>query len=157
MKKIGERLFVSAGAACRAGDDEWAVVHACKDPCHRNAVGYKGNLSKDHENYLILEKASDLYLNIIDPPVPMFPPELFSAFFSFGKRHWDAKKSLLIHCNQGESRAPSLGLLFIAKYLQLVRNDSYEVAREDFLKIYPAYNPGKGLKKYLTDNWAALI
>ena len=35
-------------------------------------------------------------------------------FLEFSNKHWRQGKKLLIHCNQGESRAPSLALLFVA-------------------------------------------
>jgi predicted protein tyrosine phosphatase len=65
----------------------------------------------------VLEREYDLYLNIIDPPVPLFKPPLFSSFLVFADKHWRSGKKLLIHCNQGESRAPSLALLFLEKKL----------------------------------------
>ena len=91
--------------SCRSGDNEWAIVHACKSPCHQNAVGYSGSLKNTHPNYLVLEKETDLFLNMIDPPIPLFMLPLFTSFLRFADNNWRAGKKLLIHCNQGESRA----------------------------------------------------
>ena len=156
MQKVHKRILVANEMSCRNGDAEMAVVHACKSPCHQQAVGYKGSLSKDHPNYLCLRHENDLFLNIIDPPVPLFPNELFSTFLPFAREMWDSGKTLLIHCNQGESRAPSLALIFLAKHLRSVSNDSYASARSDFIKIFPRYLPGRGIEKYLTTNWDLL-
>src|SRR5262245_26879778 len=60
----------------------WAgIVHACKYPCHAHAVGYgydsKVQLLKTHPEYLSATQPGNLYLNIIDPPVPLFQVEVF--------------------------------------------------------------------------------
>lgn len=156
MQEIHERIFVANDVSCKCGDSSLAVVHACKSPCHQGAVGYRGNLPSSHPNYLILEDDNNLYLNIIDPPVPLFLPPLFSNFMRFSDQHWKSGKSLLIHCNQGESRAPSLALLFLSKGLSVIDNSSYASARMDFEKIYPRYVPGKGIETYFAQNWTTL-
>jgi hypothetical protein len=86
MIEISDRLYVGNEYDCREGDDEWAIVHACKSPCHQRAVGYRGKLRSSHPNYLVLEEENDLYLNIIDPPVPLFMPPLFTSFLKFAGR-----------------------------------------------------------------------
>lgn len=156
MYNVHERVYVADETACRIGDYETAVVHACKSPCHQRAVGYRGNLPKTHPNYLYLRKDNDLYLNVIDPPIPLFPDDLFATFFSFAREILDSGRKLVIHCNKGESRAPSFSLLLLAKHLNVISNESYDSARKDFLRIFPDYIPGKGIEKYLTENWKKL-
>ena len=114
MLEIHERVIGTNDQSCTNGNSNLAVVHACKSPCHQHSVGYRGKLANTHPNYLGLEKENDLFLNIIDPAVPLFMPPLFTAFLEFSNKHWRQGKKLLIHCNQGESRAPSLALLFVA-------------------------------------------
>jgi hypothetical protein len=156
MQEIRERVFVSSEIACRSGSGSIAVVHACKSPCHQRGVGYTGNLPKTHTNYLTLVRGNDLFLNIIDPPIPLFPDELFAVFLSFAREKWDAGLQLLIHCNRGESRAPSLGLVFLAKHVRAVPNRSYAEARREFVKRFSNYAPGKGIETYLTTKWQDL-
>lgn len=156
MQEIYERVWVANDQACRSGAGEWAVVHACKSPCHQRAVGYQGSLPGTHANYLVLSNGQDLFLNLIDPPKPLFMPASFDAFLSFSDREWLAGRKLLIHCNQGESRAPSLALLFLAKRRRALNNNSYPAARLDFEKLYPGYKPGLGIQTYLTQKWHEL-
>jgi len=156
MHEVYERLFVSNDLSCQNGNEELVVVHACKSPCHQREVGYSGSLPKTHPNYLVKEDEFNLYLNIIDPPVPLFMPPLFTSFLAFTKRHWSEGKNILIHCNQGESRAPSLALLFMAKCSSALNNESYQTAKVEFELIYPGYNPGKGIQKYFSTNWGVL-
>jgi hypothetical protein len=153
MIEIRKRLFIGDEDDCRYGDDDWGVVHACKHPCHQRAVGYRGKLSSTHPYYLVFERENDLFLNMIDPPRPIFMPQTFTSFLEFTSTQWEAGKNILIHCNEGESRAPTLALIFMAKHLKELPDSSYLEAREEFEKLYPAYRPGNGIQIYLTGNW----
>jgi hypothetical protein len=153
MDSVQERIFVGTDLECREGDAAWAIVHACKSPCHQRAVGYRGSLSPSHPNYLVLEKPGDLFLNIIDPPQPLFMPPLFTSFLGFASRHWDAGRSLLIHCNLGESRAPSLAMLFMAKHTHTIDGSSFDSAAAEFRQIFTRYTPGLGIQAYLRKHW----
>ena len=154
MIKVHNGLYVGKEADCRVGDHEWAVVHACKSPCHQRAVGYRRNLSQNHPNYLALERGTDLYLNLIDPPKPLFMAPSFNSFLAFSRVQLEEGRKILIHCNQGESRAPSLALLLLAKLVSQISNESYEAARAEFEALFNGYNPGRGIQKYLADNWS---
>ena len=60
-------------------------------------------------------------------------------------------EKVLIHCNQGISRSPSIGLLYLA-VKGIIKNENYNIAKEDFIKIYPKYEPS-GIKEFLEINW----
>ena len=156
MNLVHERLYVGAEVDCRKAQEGWAVIHACKSPCHQTAVGYRGSLDKSHANYLILEKDRDLYMNLIDPPVPLFKLESFRHFLEFGSRHWSEGMNILIHCNKGESRAPSLALLLLAKRLGVIDAQSYDDARTQFVEAFHGYSPGQGICTFLQDHWGEL-
>jgi hypothetical protein len=93
VQEIYERVIVTNDLSCTNGNENLAVVHACKSPCHQDAVGSRRKLSNTHPNYLVLEKENDLFLNIIDPPVPLFMPPLFTAFLEFANKHWGMEKN----------------------------------------------------------------
>lgn len=135
--------------------DAVAVVHACKDPCHRRALGYSGrSLPVNHPHYLVYETAQHLFLNLIDPPQPLFMMPSFEAFFRFVDRHI-TERTVVIHCNQGESRAPSLALLYGAKRTDRFPKGTYEEARLAFSAEYP-YQPGTGIQRWLSQHWEEL-
>ena len=134
----------------------WSVVHACKHPCHRYAVGYSGNLSSNHRFYLIFRRVDHLVLNLLDMAQldDRFMRPIIMAFYSFMDEMEGQK--ILIHCNRGESRAPSLAILYLAKHLKKISNESFDAAKQSFMQVYPLYNPGRGFNKYLNQYWESL-
>lgn len=159
--RLTSALWIGALDSCpscsaKNGKTAPAVVHACKDPCHRRAAGYpKGHLAPDHPHYLFLEREKNLYLNLVDSPLPLFRVESFDAFFRFMDREI-AGGPVLIHCNRGESRAPSLAMVYMALRLALIPSDSHAAAADAFRRLYPAYCPGKGIEIFLKENWRML-
>lgn len=159
MIEVDKNLFVSDENSCFYEDrSDWVVVHACKHPCHLNGVGYQGNLHSGHPNYLVLEKENHLFLNMVDMARQLshtFTKPIINAALNFIERNIKEKK-VLIHCNKGESRSPALALLFLAKKKSVLSNDSYCKAKEEFTKLYPGYNPGRGVEIYLNKYWREL-
>jgi len=137
-----------------------AIVHACKYPCHAAAVGYDGEhatkkITPDHPEYVWAERPGNLFLNMIDPPQPLFRVETFTRAAAFIGQARPGGPTL-VHCNQGRSRAPSLVLVFLARAGRLPR-DSFGAAREAFVALYPAYEPGLGLVTFLTERWREVL
>ena len=160
MIEVHPRLFVGDQSTCTRGFNSFAVVHACKSPCHQQAVGYRVALPHDDRYYLALEDVYDLYLNLIDPPTPLFRVESFRHFRDFATSTYvDGQQRLLIHCNRGESRAPCLAMLFMAKDLHVLPDDSYEAAVEAFAPVaatLPRYQPGQGIAQFMAEHWDEL-
>ena len=90
---------------------DWFVVHACKEPYHRMLLGYKGRSApKEHSEYLIGIRENRLFLNIIDADNPNYiPKEIIDAAIDFIESSLSSGSKCLVHCNQGESRSPSIG------------------------------------------------
>jgi len=156
LTMVADRLSFGGEDQCvHTQDGSLAVVHACKEPCHRRSVGYTTRtIPRDHPHYLVFERGHHLYLNLIDPDQPLFMMPSFHAFIGFVDREI-AERPVLIHCNQGESRAPSLALLYMAKRLRLLPNDSYESAAKAF-RVQFRYSPSRGIQIWLTNNWDAI-
>ena len=151
MRQVHPLVFVGDDADCRIASSRLAVVHACKFPCHQRAIHPRG---VTEDNWLVFETGFDLYLNIIDPESPLFVPETFHRFLDFAQRQHDTGRRLLVHCNRGESRSPSLAMLFLAKRLVAISNESHEAASTEFARLYPAYSPNSGIRQYLTEHWS---
>lgn len=153
-------LAIGSLEDCRRATAEWSVVHACKFPCHH---GRCGQPKRGERHFFSDETPGELFLNIIDPPTPLFSIEVFDAFLGFARREWLSGKKLLIHCNKGHSRAPSLALLFAAKVLRTISNRSFDDAWDEFSNLYPtptslsdvwqSYEPGTGIEEWLRLHW----
>jgi len=156
MIEVHPHLFVGTETDCFYDErKDWAVIHACKSPCHQRKLGYRGSLPQDHPNYLIYEENNHLFLNIIDPLTPLFKPQLFMRSLDFIECHIQERK-VLVHCNNGLSRAPSIALLFLAKRARKISNGSFEEAVSDFRRFYPCYRPSKGIALYFLQNWRVM-
>lgn len=145
ITEIGNNLFVSDIEGC-GSNSEYATVHACKHPCYQNVVG---KVDKRNPNYLYFKTNEDIYLNMIDADYEYFSFELIFAALLFITKNIKNKK-VLIHCNEGISRSPSLGMLY------LFRNKckSFLEAQTEFMKLYPQYNPSFGIQYFLKNNWS---
>lgn len=142
---------------CVRGQSGWRIVHACKEPYHRQALSYSGRAAPStHPEYLLVyrDDRRRLILNLVDAPDPrFFSPVIFDAALEFIREGLDAGDRVLVHCNEGESRGPSIGLLYLAAVAKAIPCDSLEAAEEAFRALYPAYLPGKGVRGFLAQNW----
>ena len=137
-------------------NDEWAVVHATQT-VHYKLFGWNRTTNKPdtkHSNYIYYENENKLSLNWVDGGAHLYKwsgNETFIKILDFIDK-WIDKKYILVHCDQGYSRSPSLCLLYLAKRAKLINNNSFDEARDEFIKIYPQYNPS-GIADYIRKNW----
>lgn len=158
MEEVAQNLYVGDDADCQRAPGDWAVVHACKHDCHQKAVGYSGSLDQSHPEYLVAQRETDLYLNIVDMDRQLkheYTEPIVSAALNFIGKHRDAKETL-VHCNQGRSRSPALAMLYLAKRANSLPDSDYNSAKQAFLKLYSPYQPGRGVELYLREYWQQL-
>ena len=77
MKEVFPNLFVGSQTDYESNlnlFDDWCVVHACKEPYHRNVLGYTGRgTPKDSPHYLFFyDEKHHLILNMVDTDDPRF-------------------------------------------------------------------------------------
>ncbi len=129
-----------------------SIVHACKFPCHRSTLGYKSAPLKDDPEYLTAQRGRHLFLNLIDAPDPAYiPDELIFKALAFIALEIAEDRDVICHCNLGQSRAPGLALLYLARSEDLFA--AYDEAKTRFRDRYPAFDPGKGVDAYLREHW----
>lgn len=133
----------------------WCVIHACKEPYHRQALGYTGRAApKDHPEYLIARRGNRLILNLVDAPDPAYiPREIIDTALEYIDTSLRAGNRILVHCNEGRSRSPGIGLLYLAKYTDRLPGDDFIQAEVVFRSIYPPYSPKQGIRRYMMANW----
>lgn len=135
--------------------DGWSVVHACKEPYHRQLLGYTGRgAPKDHPEYLVARRDHRLYLNLVDADNPDYiPKEIIDQSMEFIQSQLAIGRPVLVHCNQGESRSPSIALLYLAANTNKLPTASLMEAEEAFLKLYPYYRPAPGMRGFVNRYW----
>jgi len=134
---------------------KWWTIHACKDPYHRTLLGYTSHAApKDHPEYLSARREKRLFLNIVDAHDPDYiPKEAIDKALAFIAEGLQAGEKVLVHCNQGESRSPSIGLLYLAGSAGVISKATLAEAEEDFRRRYPPYNPNPGMRGFLERHW----
>jgi len=137
------------------GQDGWAVVHACKEPYHRQLLGYTGRgAPKDHPEYFYAERRNRLYLNLVDAPDPAYiPKEIIDKAIAFIYEKLSEGLKVLVHCNQGESRSPGIGFLYLLRHTDTLPKTTLEEALDAFWRIYPAFHPSRGISGFIDGHW----
>ncbi len=162
MKEIYNNLYVGNQDDYEEyvkNQSDWAVVHACKEPYHRQALGYTGRAAlKTHPEYLIAKRDNRLILNLIDVDNSNFiPKEIIDEAIKFIHQSLSDSKKVLVHCNQGQSRSPSIGMLYLALYTNIFSSKDFNKVESEFRKIYPLYSPAKGIRDFISKNWNTYI
>lgn len=143
MVEVNPRLWVG-------GDDDVGpavvnglkLLHCAKNPWHLRAVGYLGSLKPDHPDYLfkVSPHFEELALNLVDAPFE--PPEkLVDAALIWLDSVLLRGERVLVHCNQGESRGPTIAYLWLHSRRGWVL--------EEFRFVYPRFNPREGMRKLI--------
>ncbi len=109
-------------------------------------MGYAGTYAHPGADYFAADRGQDMYLNLIDSPDPAYiAPEAVRAGVDFIGRQLDAGRTVVVHCDQGKSRAPSIALLYLA---------GQGMTLADFERLMPEYHPGLGMRLFVARHWA---
>lgn len=159
MKEVRPNLWVGNQADYEQIKDQpdWWVVQACKEPYHREAVGYTGKgAPPESPEYLFAERDQRLILNLVDADTPKFIPHpAIVVAAGFIKDNLNLNRKILVHCNQGRSRAPGVTLAYLRRAGEMPW--SYDDAATLFVLDYPEFFPSAGIDGYLRQNWDALL
>lgn len=138
---------------------DWCVVQACKEPYHREALGYSGRglADKDNHEYLFAYRSEGktrrLILNMVDAPkAGFFADKMIDEAINFINTGLTIS-DVLVHCNQGLSRSPSLAMLYLRRMTDELADMDFEAAEDVFRGLYPQYDPGKGIREYVKQHW----
>ena len=142
-------------------ESNWAVLHCCKHPFHCQFVGYRGNLPSTHPDYALKRIKNEMALNLVDMDrfsenYLSFNRDMFTTAFSFLYEYRLQGYKILIHCNQGESRAPTIGLLYIAR-LGTFEYADFDTSVQKLRKMYPAYMPKRNIFLTVKSLWRDFV
>ena len=158
MIQIGNtNIYVGNKADSRLrSDPAWAVVNTAKT-VHVEVKGWSNAPPQDHPDYLAFEDGQFLSFNWVDGASRMYDwsgPEAFIRALDFIDKWYD-NKNVLISCDLGQSRSPTIALLYLAKRLHLIPCDSFANARAEFQILYPRYTPS-GIAQFVSDHWSEI-
>ena len=108
-------------------------------------------------DYLAFEEGQFLSFNWVDYAARMYEwsgPEAFIRALDFIDK-WYESKNILISCDLGHSRSPTVALLYLSKRLRVIPDDSFASAHVAFQAIYPGYAPA-GIADYVAAHWAGI-
>ncbi len=136
------------------GQVGWFFIHACKEPYHRQALGYTGRAAaKTHPEYLIALRNGRLILNLVDVDDPSYiSPEIIDAALEAIRDNIQQRR-ILLHCNQGQSRSPGIALLYLLRHTDRLAPTDMAAAIAAFHTIYPPFAPARGMAEYIRLNW----
>ncbi len=160
MQELAPKLFVGNQADFDQLDQfgtQWSVVFAARDPWHRKLLGYTGRgCPSDHPEYLMARRGNRLYLNLFDGDDPKYVNRtMIDAAVAFIHQQRaelsapDKAEAVLVCCNQGGSRAPTIALLALAREYP----EGFDDAVAKFTEAYPLYNPAKGMREFARIHW----
>ena len=133
---------------------DWAVVNAAKT-VHCEIMGWDNRPPRDHPNYLSYEDGQLLSFNWVDGEARLYA---LSGAAEFNRAldfidQWRDTKKVLITCDKGESRSPTVALLYLAKRLDKISDKSFAHARIDFEALYPENAPS-GIADFVSAHWS---
>jgi hypothetical protein len=168
MIEIADKLFVGTVGEIGATDDEFKIVNVAHT--YHYAL-HQWRLKEDHKSdpcYVVHEDPRMLSINWIDSQARFFDyngegVKTFHKILNFIQKFRGPFK-VLIACNKGESRAPSVGLVYLAKRTDvlLAKDEQFEysipyvLSRGRFMTLYPNYLPGAGMTDFLINHWEEL-
>lgn len=142
-------------------ESNWAILHCCKNPFHCQSVGYRGNLSPAHPDYALKRCGNEMALNLVDMDrfsenYLGFNRNMFATAFSFLDEYRLQGHKVLIHCNQGESRAPTIGLLYVARLGAFDYTD-FDTSVKRLREMYPMYIPKRNIFLTVKSLWRDFV
>ena len=159
MIQIGNtNIYVGTKADSRLrSDPAWAVVNTAKT-VHVEAKGWSNAPPRDHPDYLAFEDGQFISFNWVDGASRMYDwsgPAAFVRALDFIDK-WYESKNILINCDLGQSRSPTVALLYLAKRLHLIPADSFTNSMAAFQLLYPSYAPS-GIAQFVSAHWNEIL
>jgi hypothetical protein len=136
-----KRRGYSRLACCKYGDDS-----------HRSMLGYTTLGAPKNSEYLFARRGNVMALNLLDLDDPaMIPDAVLQAGVKFITEQINAGNKILVHCNAGKSRSPSITMMYLRSIGELPHGLRKSI--HVFKTLYPPFDPGHGMKYHLMEYW----
>lgn len=122
-------------------NENWVFVQAAREPFFLKECDLK-YISSEKEPLFVI-KQNLIALNLSDSRDESTSELMImaSTALRFIKENLDNDKNVLVHCNHGVSRSPSIALMYVLKNTGLLSNKTFAEIIETYKSIYPKYNP----------------
>jgi protein-tyrosine phosphatase len=133
---------------------EFSFLRCCKDGPggHKETVGYNTRSAPKGPEYLAAVRGHRMALNYIDNDDPNYIPE---EMIKKGLRFIDAQlasgRKILVACNAGHSRGPTMAMLYMRSIGELPYN--FVQAQRIFHGLYSHYDPDIGVHTFARQHW----
>lgn len=120
---------------------------------HQSAIGWQGRgCDKNHPHYLFRRDSDAIYLNMIDGDDPKYVSDnMINPALYFVREHLSNGDSVFIYCSLGESRSPSIALMYLLENNMIEKSsNTFQIFRTQY---YPAYKPKNGNLFYIKRRW----
>src|ERR1039458_9546391 len=142
-----------------AANKGWPILICAKDGpfSHRAELKYTGQSAPKGEQYYYVDRGNKRHLNLIDPDSPqLIPKQVINAGLEWITTYMEDDISpILVHCNQGKSRSPSLVLAYLRTVGEMP--NGFLQSEKKFKTIYPPYDPMQGIQSFMQFNWRNLL
>lgn len=156
MEQIIDNLYVGSDEDVTAAKEKgFSRLACCKEgeDGHRHMLGYTEQGAPKGKDYLFARRGKWMALNLIDvDQYTMIPDEVIDAGLAFIAEQLDEGNKILVHCNAGMSRGPSMALMYLRKVGQYP-NISFARGMHMFKALYPKYSPGLGMEHHVRSRW----
>lgn len=158
MEPIIKNLWLgSDDDVAKAKERGYARLSCCKEgsDSHRAMLGYTTPGAPKGKDYLFARRGDWMALNLIDVNDPeMIPDAVLDAGIRFLKEQLDKGHKILVHCNAGMSRGPTIVMMFLRTIGELPQG--FVRAKHIFHTLYPKYDPGVGMESHARERWESL-
>ncbi len=120
---------------------------------HQSVVGWQGRgCNPDSPYYLFKRDPDAIYLNMIDGENPKYVnDEMIDPALNFIHEHLSNDNVVFVYCSLGESRSPSIALMYLLENNLIERNsNTINLFKREY---YPMYNPKNGNLLYIKNRW----
>jgi hypothetical protein len=159
VEEIYPRVYVGDDLAYERlkNKDNWSFLRCCKYGAggHQQTLGYNTLAAPEGREHFVVKRGHLMALNMLDLDDPNFvDPKMVQAGLDFAKEELLSGRKVLIACNQGKSRGPTMGLMFLRSIGDMPH--AYLMSQRMYHTIYDAYDPSQGINQFARMAWTSL-
>jgi hypothetical protein len=122
---------------------------------HHQTLGYDTLAAPPGPEHFVVKRKNLMALNLLDLDDPNFIDDgMIQTGLDFINSELAKGQKVLIACNAGMSRGPTVGLMWLRSVGDMPHN--FLQSERIYRTIYEKYDPSAGINQYARMHWAAL-